>query len=87
MTPTDKAHHSFLSYFFQVWILVFSCSSIWFLSLGGHYLAWGYTLGLTGQVGWLWTALSHRQWGIFAVSVWFTYSYAQGLWFHWGVIG
>jgi hypothetical protein len=40
----------------------------------------GAVVGLLGQVGWIRSSLRHRQWGIFAVSVYFTLVY---LWAGW----
>ncbi len=68
----------------QIGILVFSCASIWFLArpkAGIRRI--GYVLGLMGQPFWLYATITKAQWGMVAVSVWFTYCHCRGIYAHW----
>jgi len=44
---------------------------------------WGFVCGLFGQPGFLVTTIVHKQWGIFALSIAYTISWAYGFyqWF------
>jgi hypothetical protein len=48
-----------------------------------HWRRWGLIVGLMGQPFWFWSSWQHEQWGIFAVSVWYTYAWLQGIWNFW----
>lgn len=63
----------------QFLILFFSGSSIFFLSRKDHWQKWGFVLGLCGQPFWIWSAYHSGQWGIFFVSLWFTYRHIVGI--------
>lgn len=66
----------------QVIITVCSCGSIFLLS-GKKYVKWGFVVGLLGQPFWVWTSWDNAQWGIFLVSLWFTFSHGRGIYNHW----
>jgi hypothetical protein len=59
-------------------LLIFSCTSIFLFSTKKYY-RYGFIAGLCGQPFWIWTAWTTGQWGIFAVSIWYTVSYVRGL--------
>ena len=63
----------------QILIVVSSCGAIWLLSQKGKWNRWGYIVGIVGQPLWFYDTLKNEQWGILAVTVWFTFSYAQGI--------
>ena len=44
---------------------------------------WGFVAGLLGQPGWLITTVVHQQWGIFLLSLVYTFSWTYGFyqWF------
>lgn len=44
---------------------------------------WACIFGLVGQPFWFWASWQAEQWGIFAVSVLYTFAWARGLWVHW----
>lgn len=67
----------------QVGIAMFGASAIWFVGRREGWRRWGYILGLCGQPFWIWTAVSYRQWGILALTAFYTYSWAQGVWNYW----
>jgi hypothetical protein len=67
----------------QVAILVFGCSAIWFVGRLEDWKKWGYILGLCSQPFWIWTTISHKQYGITLLSFWYTYSWCQGIYNYW----
>ena len=64
----------------QIGILLFGCSAIWLIGRKEEWRKWGYLLGLCGQPFWMWTSIANEQWGIFALTFWYTYSWSQGCW-------
>lgn len=69
--------------FAQVMIMVFGCSAIWFVGRREHWRRWGFILGLCSQPFWCWTAYHNGQYGILCLSLWYTYSWGQGIWNFW----
>ena len=68
----------------QAAIILFSCLSIWLLSRKHAGIRrWGYIAGLAGQPFWIYAALDSGQWGVFGVSLWFTYCHLSGIHTHW----
>lgn len=62
----------------QIAITVFSCLSIWLFG-SKKLFKYGFIAGLLGQPFWIYTAYDNAQWGIFAVSIWFTISHIRGI--------
>ena len=64
----------------QVGIAVFGVAAI-FLVTGSdaRMRAAGCACGLCSQPFWLWTTWENGQWGIFALSVFYAYSWGRGL--------
>lgn len=69
--------------FIQIGIAVISGASIWLLSLRGMHRRWGFIVGIVGQPLWFYTTFKEAQWGMFALSVWFTYAHLQGIYNYW----
>lgn len=67
----------------QVAIMIFGCSSIWLISRKESWRRWGFILGLLGQPFWIYTSYIHAQWGVFALSFWFTYCWGSGVYNFW----
>lgn len=63
----------------QILIFLFSASAIWFVGRRENWRRWGYVLGLCGQPFWLYTTFISGQWGMFVLSVWYSYSWGQGV--------
>ena len=63
----------------QICITLFGCSAAWLVGRKEDWRKWGFVLGLASQPFWMWTAIAHEQWGILALSVWYTYAWAQGV--------
>jgi hypothetical protein len=67
----------------QILIIISSCGAIWLLSHTEHWSRWGFIVGLAGQPLWFYDTFRKKQWGIFMVTLWFTFSYGQGIWNFW----
>jgi hypothetical protein len=63
----------------QVIIFVFSASAIWFVGRKESWRRWGFVIGLCGQPFWLWVTFRAGQWGMFLLSLWYAYAWAQGV--------
>ena len=63
----------------QILIVVFSGSAIWFVNQDKSWSKWGNVLGLIGQPLWLFTTYSNEQWGMFALTIFYIYCWAQGV--------
>lgn len=66
----------------QVLLFISGGSAIWFLSRREDWKRIGYIIGIFGQPFWLYTAIKHEQWGIVVLTVFYTYSFAQGIYFY-----
>ncbi|KKR19784.1 MAG: hypothetical protein UT50_C0030G0003 [Candidatus Moranbacteria bacterium GW2011_GWA2_39_41] len=64
----------------QVGIFVFGVSAIFLVARKNK---WGFVLGLMAQPFWYVTSIQNKQWGIVLVSVFYTCSWAYGIyeWF------
>jgi nicotinamide riboside transporter PnuC len=67
----------------QISIFVLGATAIWFVSRRERWSRWGYIIGLISQPFWLYTTIKNQQWGMVALSVWYTYSWFQGIWNFW----
>jgi hypothetical protein len=67
----------------QIGIVLFGCSAIWLVGRKENWQRWGYVLGLCSQPFWFWTSWAHGQWGIFFLSLWYTYAWGQGFYNYW----
>lgn len=67
----------------QIGILIFGCSAVWFVGRKERWKRWGYILGLCSQPFWFWTTITHEQYGIALLSLWYTYSWGQGIYNYW----
>lgn len=63
----------------QLLICVVSGLAIILISFKGWKRTVGFITGLAGQPLWFYETVSHRQWGMFILSLWFTVSYLNGL--------
>lgn len=63
----------------QIWIAVFGATAVWLVGRLEHWKRWGYVLGLCSQPAWFYTTIKHEQWGILCLSIWYTYSWGQGV--------
>ena len=66
----------------QLLLVTFSCVAIWMIARKDSWYKWGYLVGLVGQPLWLYDTYVHEQGGMFVVSIWFTWVYAEGVYNH-----
>ncbi|MGI0106733.1 hypothetical protein [Salinimicrobium sp. WS361] len=67
----------------QIAIMIFGASAIWFVSRKEEWKRWGYILGLLGQPFWIHESSTNEQWGIFIMTIFYTYSWSQGVINYW----
>lgn len=68
----------------QIGIALFGVTAIWLSqSRHAHMRRYACIFGLAGQPFWFWSAFSAQQWGIFALCVLYTLSWARGFKLHW----
>ena len=63
----------------QFFIMIFGCSAIWLVSRKEDYRKWGYLIGLISQPFWFYSSYKAEQYGIFFLSLFYTYSWTQGV--------
>ena len=65
----------------QIGILLLGGAAIMLLAFEDKRVSrWGWLIGLCSQPCWLYAMYTSRQWGVFALSVWYTAHYARGTW-------
>jgi len=68
----------------QAAILILSGLAIWLVThKSASIRRWGYLAGLAGQPLWLITTYQHEQWGLVALSVWYTVAWGRGVFNFW----
>jgi len=67
----------------QIMLFISGASAIWFLSRTEEWKRWGFIIGIFGQPFWLYSAIHNKQFGIVILTIFYTYSFAQGIYFYW----
>ncbi|WP_027064581.1 hypothetical protein [Maribacter sp. Hel_I_7] len=67
----------------QIGIMIFGASAIWFVGRKESWKRWGYILGLLGQPFWIYSSVVNEQWGILIMTLFYTYSWSQGIYNYW----
>lgn len=67
----------------QVAIPIFSGLGVYFVSRIDNKKRYGYIFGLCSQPFWFYTLWNHQQWGLFALSLFFTSQWLKGVWNYW----
>ncbi|GGD45268.1 hypothetical protein GCM10011514_06630 [Emticicia aquatilis] len=67
----------------QILIMIFGSLAIWFVGRKEHWKRWGYIFGILGQPFWIYTAINNEQWGILAMTFFYTYSWSMGIYNYW----
>ena len=67
----------------QLMIALLGGSAIWFVGRTEEWSRWGYILGFLSQPFWIYSAVVNEQWGILLLSIWYTYSWGQGIYNYW----
>lgn len=67
----------------QIAIMIFGASAIYLVSLNNEYKRWGYIMGMLGQPFWFYITIKYEQWGILVMTLFYTYSWGNGIWNYW----
>ena len=67
----------------QLGILALSGTGIWLVGRPESWRRVGYILGLTAQPVWFYMSVKAELWGVALLTLFCTYGWAQGVWFHW----
>lgn len=67
----------------QVGIMIFGASAIWLVGRKENWRKWGYLLGLCSQPFWIYSSINNEQWGILVMTLFYTYSWCQGIYNFW----
>ncbi len=67
----------------QFFILVFSAIAIGLVGRREKWSRWGYIFGIASQPFWLYETFAEKQWGMFALSIWYCISWGQGIYNYW----
>lgn len=68
----------------QFFIAIFGVSAIWLANDNRTSVRrWGCIFGLIGQPFWMWSAWSAQQWGILALTFFYTAAWVRGIRTNW----
>jgi nicotinamide riboside transporter PnuC len=67
----------------QLGILALTGTGIWLVGRPESWRRVGYILGLSAQPVWLYMSIKAELWGVALLTLFCTYGWAQGVWFHW----
>jgi len=65
----------------QIFIIVLGIPTFFLISRPESWRRWGFVLGLISQPFWYYQTITHQQWGIFILSLFYTYTWCQGIYF------
>lgn len=63
----------------QFLIFFLSASSIWLITRDDAWRKWGYPIGLLSQPFWAYASITEKQWGMLALTAFYTYSWSTGV--------
>ena len=66
--------------FCQIWIVLTGVPAIWLLSRLEPWSRWGFVIGVVAQPAWIYTTIVNEQWGRCILTMWYTYSWCNGIW-------
>lgn len=67
----------------QIAIMIFGPTAIFLVGRKEKWRRWGYIFGLAGQPFWIYSFISHKQWGMLAMTAFYTFSWAMGIYNFW----
>lgn len=68
----------------QIAIVITGISAVWFSQdQRSHIRKYACLFGLAGQPFWFYTAYQAGQWGVFALSFFYTFAWAKGFYLFW----
>lgn len=65
--------------FIQATIFILSAAAIWLISRHNSWSRWGHVVGLSAQPFWLYTSYVNEQWGLVALTLFYTYCWITGI--------
>jgi len=68
-----------LEFTLEMIIFITGALSIWLLARDEGWSRWGFIVGIIGQPCWVYTTISNGQWGLFFLTLFYTYSFAMGI--------
>jgi len=68
----------------QAWIMLLGGAAIWLTTSSGDLARWGVLLGLISQPFWLVETFRQAQWGMFLLSLFYTFAWGRGVFLAWG---
>lgn len=63
----------------QIFIVLTSAGAIWLINQKKPWARWGSVIGLVGQPLWLYTSFQAEQWGVFTLTIFYMFSWSQGI--------
>jgi hypothetical protein len=63
----------------QILLFTSSALAMWLITRKESWSKYGYIVGLCSQPFWLYSSFVHEQWGIFALGIFYLYSWVQGI--------
>jgi len=76
-----------MNFISQVVILICGGLAIWLVSCKADYKRWGFIFGLVSQPFWLYITFKNQQYGMFILSIWYTFGWAKGIYNYFYKIG
>lgn len=67
----------------QIAIALLGGVAIYLVGRKDHLRRWGYVVGLISQPLWLYVTFAAAQWGMFALSCWYSFAWVNGIRNHW----
>lgn len=68
----------------QIFLGLFGATAIYLVGCKNPRISrWGYIFGLAGQPFWIITAIINHQWGILALTSFYSFSWGRGIYNHW----
>jgi hypothetical protein len=68
----------------QLWLLVTSMAAVWCVARADRWHRWGFVAGLASEPSYLYTSWVSGQWGIFLLTLWWTWYWGVGAWRRFG---
>jgi hypothetical protein len=66
----------------QTLLAVLSALAIYLVGRKDRFQKWGYVAGLASMPFWLYSTYTGELWGMFALSLFYTFAWGQGCWNH-----
>lgn len=67
----------------QIALFILSAAAIYFVTTKNKYTKWGHVIGLAAQPLWFYTTITNEQWGLLALTVFYTLNWIKGIKNYW----